>query len=162
MFCDAYQDQFHGDYSLWVNQRCKTLILDNLNATRHSLDFVDFAKDIFDNIIITVASDAFYAFFFDETRLADFQQLRIEQLTRQQQEQLIRRRLALSDTAHVPTDGLVDRAEDHVNSVIISDKVVPRFPFFVLSIWQTYEAYMPSNMSITSYGHCYYVLIVID
>ena len=159
MFCDAYQDQFHGDYSLWVNQRCKTLILDNLNATRHSLDFVDFAKDIFDNIIITVASDAFYAFFFDETRLADFQQLRIEQLTRQQQEQLIRRRLALSDTAHVPTDGLVDRAEDHVNSVIISDKVVPRFPFFVLSILQTYEAYMPSNMSITSYGHCYYVLI---
>ena len=159
MLRDAYQNQFHGDYALWVNQSCKTLILDNLNATRHSLDFVDFAKDIFDNIVITVASDAFYAFFIDETRLADFRQLRIEQLTRQQQEQLIRRRLALSETVPALSDGLVDRAEDHVNSVIISDKVVPRFPFYVLSILQTYEAYMPSNMSITSYGHCYYVLI---
>ena len=57
------------------------------------------------------------------------------------------------------SDGLVDRAEKHVNSVIISDKVVPRYPFYVLSILQTYEAYMPSNLSVTSYGHCYYVLI---
>lgn len=159
MLRDAYQNQFHGDYTLWVNQSCKTLILDNLNAARHSLDFIDFAKGIFDNIIITVASDAFYAFFIDETRLADFRQLRIEQLTRQQQEQLIRRRLALSETVPALSDGLVDRAEDHVNSVIISDKIVPRFPFYVLSILQTYEAYMPSNMSVTSYGHCYYVLI---
>ena len=159
MLRDAYQDQFHGDYSLWINQPCKTLILDNLNATPHSLNLVDFAKDRFDNIIVTVASDAFFAFFIDETRLADFRQLRIEQLTRQQQEQLIRRRLSLSETAQPPSDGLVDRAEDHVNSVIISDKIVPRFPFYVLAILQTYEAYMPSNMSITSYGHCYYVLI---
>ena len=156
---DAYQEQFHGDYSLWVGQGCKTLILDNLNATPQSLDLVEFAKDVFDNIIITVPSDTFYAFFFDETRLADFRQLRIEQLTRQQQEQLIRRRLALSETALSPIDGLVDRAEDHVNTVIITDKIPPRFPFYVLSILQTYEAYMPTNMSITSYGHCYYVLI---
>ena len=159
MLRDAYHDQFHGDYSLWINQRCKTLILDNLNATSQSLDLVDFAKDRFDNIFITVGSDAFYAFFLDETRLADFRQLGIEQLTRQQQEQLIRRRLSLSETGHPPSDGLVDRAERHVNAIIISDKVVPRFPFYVLSILQTYEAYMPSNMSITSYGHCYYVLI---
>ena len=159
MLRDAYQDQFHGDYSLWINQSCKTLILDNLSSTSQSLDLVDFAKDRFDNIFITVGSDAFYAFFLDETRLADFRQLGIEQLTRQQQEQLIRRRLSLSETGHLPSDGLVDRVERHVNAIIISDKVVPRFPFYVLSILQTYEAYMPSNMSITSYGHCYYVLI---
>ena len=58
------------------------------------------------------------------------------------------------------TDGYVDQVEDHVNSVIISDRIVPRYPFYVLSILQTYEVYMPGNMSITSYGHCYYVLIV--
>lgn len=159
MLRDAYQEQFNGDYSLWIKQPCKTLILDNLNATRHNLGLVEFAREIFDSIVITVASDAFYAFFIDETRLADFGQLKIEQLTRQQQEQLIRRRLALADSTNVPSDGLVDRAEDHVNSVIISDKVVPRYPFYVLSILQTYEGYMPTNMSITSYGHCYYVLI---
>ena len=159
MLSHAYQEQFHGDYSLWVKQHGKTLILDNFNTTRHSLNFIDFAKEKFDNIIVTVGSDTFYAYLIDESRLADFRQLKIEQLTRQQQEQLIRRRLTLSETIDARSDGLIDRAEDHVNSVIISDKIVPRFPFFVLSILQTYEAYMPSNMSVTSYGHCYYILI---
>ena len=156
---NAYEDQFHGDYSLWSSKVGKTLILDNFTTTRYCLDFIDFAKERFENIIITVASDTFYAYFVDEARIADFKQLKIEQLTRQQQEMLIRRRLTLRETANSPSDVLIDRAEDHVNSVIISDRIVPRFPFYVLSILQTYEAYMPSNMSITSYGHCYYVLI---
>ena len=156
---EAYRTQFHGDYGLWVKQPRKTLILDNLSANRPSLDLVELAKGVFDNIFITASTDTFYAYFIDETRLADFRQLRIEQLSRQQQEQLIRRRLTLSDTVHPLTDGFVDRVEDHVNSVIVSDKIVPRFPFYVLSILQTYEAYMPTNLAITSYGHCYYVLI---
>ena len=36
---------------------------------------------------------------------------------------------------------------------------MPRYPFFVLSILQTYEGYVPA-MEITAYGHCYYVLII--
>ena len=160
MFRDAYRSQFHGDYDLWVKQPSKTLILDNLNAARFSLDLINFAEDDFENIIVTVASDTFYAYFMDEARLAEFRQLRIEQLTSGQQESLIRKRLALVGSPVFPRDGLVDRAERHVNSVMISDKVLPRFPFYVLSILQTYEGYMPTNMAITSYGHCYYVLIV--
>ena len=160
MFRDAYLSQFHGDYDLWVKQSSKTLILDNLNSRRFSLDLIDFAKDKFDNIIVTVASDTFHAFFTNESRLAEFGQFRIEQLTRQQQEELIRKRLALSESVSLPKDGLVDRAEEHVNSVIVSDRILPRYPFYVLSILQTYEGYMPTNMSITTYGHCYYVLIV--
>ena len=160
MFREAYRSQFHGDYDLWIKQTSKTLILDNLNSVRFSLDLIDFAKDYFDDIIVTVASDAFYAYFIDEARLADFRPLRIEQLTRGQQEWLIRKRLALTESTVFPMDGLVDRAEGHVNSVMISDKVLPRYPFYVLAILQTYEGYMPTNMSITAYGHCYYVLIV--
>ena len=41
-----------------------------------------------------------------------------------------------------------------------SGKIVPRYPFFVLSILQTYEAFMPDNLTITSYGHCYNALII--
>ena len=37
---------------------------------------------------------------------------------------------------------------------------MPRYPFYVLSILQTYEGYMPSDLSVTSHGHCYYVLIL--
>ena len=57
------------------------------------------------------------------------------------------------------TDGRIDQIENHVNSIITSKRIVPRYPFFVLSILQTYETFLP-EMHVTSYGYCYHVLIV--
>ena len=157
---NLYTSQFSGDYRLWARQTDKTLIIDNMTSTRRSLDFVIFAKCIFDRIIVVQSSDVFYSFFMDESRLADFQELKIEPLTRSQQEELIRTRVAMIETERSVSDGFIDQIEAQVNSVIVSNKIVPRYPFYVLSILQTHEEYMPSQMSITSYGHCYYVLIV--
>lgn len=160
IFKDAYQQQFNGDYSLWKNKSNKILILDNLSQKSSHLDIVIDAKELFDKIIITVASDIFMSFFKDEGRLADFQELMIESLSHKQQEELIRKRLNLSDSNEPVTDGRVDQIENRINSIITSNKIVPRYPFFVLSILQTYEGFMPENLSITSYGHCYYALIL--
>ena len=157
---ETYGRQFDGDYDLWVQQDNKTLVLDNLYAGPRLLDFIVRAKETFTNIYVTLSTDAHLSFFKDETRLTDFRQMKIEPLSRGQQEELIRKRLALSDSNVPITDGYVDQIEDEVNSIIISEKILPRFPFYVLSILQSYEAYMPTNMSVTSYGHCYYVLIV--
>ena len=157
---DTYRRQFNGDYALWKQKNNKTLILDNLSSASHLIDFVVFAKDIFDRIVVTLSSDVSNSFFRDEKRLADFVEMKIEPLNHRQQEELIRKRLKLSDRNEAITDGYVDQVENRVNSTIISDKIVPRYPFFVLSILQTYEAFMPDNMRITSYGHCYYVLIL--
>ncbi len=159
IFKAAYRQQFNGDYYLWKNQENKILILDNLSA-KSNLDFVVYAKGFFDKIIITVASDVFISFFRDEKRLADFEEFKIEPLSHTQQEELIKKRLCLSDRSEPVTHGFVDQIENHINSIIISNKIVPRHPFFVLSILQTYEAYMPENLSMTSYGHCYHVLIL--
>ena len=157
---EAYYRQFSGDYSLWKQQKSKILILDNLSSASHSLEFIGFSRGLFDKIVVTLSSDIFYSFFRDETRLADFRELKIESMNHRQQEELIRKRLALSERSTPITDGLVDHMEDRVNSIIISNKIVPRYPFFVLSILQTYEAFMPTDLSITSYGHCYHALIV--
>ena len=157
---ETYHAQFHGDYSLWLQQDDTTLILDNVTSAPHTLDFIEEAMSTFDKVIATLSSDIYYSFFKDEPRLANFRQMKIEPLTRRQQEELIRRRLALSDRSEPMSDGFVDEVEDYVNSVIISDRMLPRYPFYVLSILQIYEAYMPSNMSVTSYGHCYHALIV--
>ena len=156
---EAYSRQFNGDYSLWKQQKDKTLILDNLSSKSNLINFVVFAKEYFDRIVITLSSDIFDSFFRDEVRLADFREIKIEPLTHRQQEELIRKRLALSERKPI-TDGFVDQVENRVNSIIISKKVVPRYPFFVLSILQVDEAYMPKSMSITSYGHCYNALII--
>ena len=160
IFSRAYYRQFSGDYSVWKQQENKTLILDDLSSRSNHIELIEIAKGLFEKIIIALSSDTFYSFFRDETRLADFQEVTIRPLTQSQQETLIRKRLSLSDRAEPITDGFVDQIERHVNSIIISNKIVPRYPFFVLSILQTYEGFMPDNLSITAYGHCYYVLIV--
>ena len=156
----TYQTQFHGEFSLWSQQRDKTLVVENMTESPRAIRFIEQAKEAFEKIIITTSSDTFYSYFRDESSLADFQVLRIETLTREQQEQLIRKRLELLEGQQPITDGRVDQEENAVNSVIISNKLIPRYPFYVLSILQTREAYMPTNMAITSYGHCYYILIV--
>lgn len=156
----AYSSQFHGDYSLWVQKKDKTLILDNLSSAPTLIDFIVFLKDFFDRIIVTLSSDVFNSFFKDEIRLADFIEMKIEPLTHRQQESLVRKRIELSGREEPVTDGFIDHVEDRVNSIITVQKIVPRYPFYVLSILQTYEGYMPNNFSITSHGHCYYVLIL--
>ena len=157
---EAYIKQFHGDYVLWEEQENKTLLLDNLTEVGFLVDFIVLAKDMFDRIIITLSSDVYVAFFRDEARLVEFYEMKIEPLTHVQQEGLIRRRLALVTPGQPITDGLVDRIENRLNSIIISNKIIPRYPFYVLTILQTYEAFMPDNLSFSSFGHCYHALIV--
>ena len=124
------------------------------------LTFIEHCSETFSHIHLFVSSDVFYSFMTDEIQLADFDQIRLEPLTHTQQEKLIRKRLATLDIKLPLTDGFIDQAEDRVNSIIISNRIVPRYPFFVLSILQTYDASMPHSLPITSYGHCYYVFIV--
>ena len=158
---NAYEEQFFGDYAQWSKQSNRTLILDNLSEEPSSLGIVSYACDHFDRVFVTVPSDTFYAYFKDERRLRDFQHFQIQPLTLSQQEQLIRKRLAILESDERPvTDGMIDQVENQVNSIVISNKIVPRYPFYILSILQTHESDMPVNMSITSYGHCYYVLII--
>lgn len=160
VFSDAYYRQFSGDYSLWEQQEGKILILDNLSSGSNQIELIELATSIFEKIIVTLPSDTYYSFFRDDPRLVDFLEMKIQPLNQIQQEELIKKRLSLSDRQEPIADGFVDQIESHVNSIIISNKIVPRYPFFVLSILQTYEGFMPDDMSITSYGHCYQVLII--
>ena len=156
----TYQTQFYGEFSLWNQQTDKTLVLENLTESPRMMRFIEQAKENFTKIIATTTSDTFYSYFRDENRLADFRVLKIEPLTREKQEQLIRKRLDMLEDQQPLTDGRVDQEENAVNSVIISNKLIPRYPFYVLSILQTREAFMPNNLTVTSYGHCYHALIV--
>ena len=156
-FQRAYNDQYQGDYDSWRQQDGKIMILDTSTGTRHVNEVITLAKNIFEQIVVTLTFDEYYTYFKD--RMADFLHLRIEPLTFTQQEKLIRKRLALSNGGRNVPDGRVDEVERRVNSIIVSNRIFPRFPFYVLSILQTYEAYMPTDLSITSYGHCYLALI---
>ena len=156
---DNYQQQFSGDYSTWRQQTDKTLVIDNLSSYARETDFILHCKERFEIVIISCQTDLFNAFFSDDERFKGFLTAGIQPLSHSQQESLIRQRLAIAKAGTPVTDGHVDQVERQVNSVIVSKKILPRYPFFVLSIVQTHEAFMP-EVSITSYGHCYYVLII--
>ena len=155
---EIYGQEFNGDYTLWREQSDKTIVLDNLTSAPNAIKFLTFAAKMFDRVIVTLASDIYSSFFRDDVRMAGFKIMTMEPMTHGQQESLIRKRLSLMGHSSVK-DGFVDQVEDRVNGII--DKgVVPRYPFYVLSVIQTYEGFMPSDLSITSYGHCYYVWIL--
>ena len=157
-FRDAYVRQFHGDYSLWDKQDDKTIVLDNLSD--RTIDHVTLAVDYFDRVIVTLSTDTFDAYYKDDSRLAEFQQIEIMPLTHSKQEQLIRKRMDLSGQDKPVLDGQIDQIENRVNEIIINNRILPRYPFYVLSILQTYEGFMPNDLSFTSFGHCYYIMIL--
>lgn len=160
MFSDAYERQCYGDYSLWKEQKDKVIILDNLSRSAESLQHVSLAVQLFEQVVVTLSSHTFYAYFRDDDRLATFRVVEILPLTHNKQEHLIRQWLSVSAGADQVPDGKVDKIENQVNAIVISNKIVPRYPFYVLSILQTYEAFMPGNLAITSHGHCYHALII--
>ena len=153
-----YEEQFNGDYSLWLKQGEKTLVIDHMSEAPSLLPFITKYSEIFTTIYVFVSTAVFQSVLSDEYRLADFRQVRLGELTYRQQEQLIKSRL--SNLSIPDSDGIVDEAERRVQSIITERKIVPRYPFFVLAVLQTYDRLMPHSLLITSYGHCYYVFII--
>ena len=157
---DTYVAEFTGDYDLWSKQKHKTLIIDDVSYNSRLPDMIEQAEKIFDRILVMCQTHLHNAYFIDDTRFANFRRATIMQLSRVQQEQLIRNRLHPSVRLGPITDGLVDRIENRVDSITISRRLLPRYPFYVLSIMQALETYMPTNFAVTSYAHCYQALIL--
>ena len=158
IFAQTYEGEFNGDYSLWARQRGKVIILDNLSS--NTKEHVELALKHYDRVIVAVQTDIYDAFYRDDDVFASFEVVRIGQLTHVAQEKLIRKRILLTRQPDSVSHGQIDNIENRVNEIIISNRILPRYPFYVLSILQTYEGFMPNDLSISSYGHCYYVLIL--
>jgi len=161
VFRKKYEEQFKGDFELWMQKSNRTVIIDDLSA--RDIELVERASELFDNVFVSTSVDNYIAYFADDPRLSDFASLKLHILKHAQQEKLIRRWKRLDSrirtSPSLPSDTTIDHIEDEVNSIVIK-RIVPRYPFFVLSILQTYQDFMPQGLRITAYGHCYHALIV--
>jgi len=135
----------------------KTILFDNLSKNARDIKHIFYAKASYDKVVVAVTADIHRAFYLD--RMPSFKTFEICNLTHSRQEQLIRKWRSLSTEAGVD-DSMIDQIEDNVNFVILNNRIVPRYPFYVLSILQAYEGFLPTNFSMSAYGHCYYVLIM--
>ena len=140
-FQENYTQQFHGDYALWNKEKNKTVILDNLTGA--SIAHLESAMEHFDRIIVTLSTDMFHAYYRDDDRLAKFKEFSILPLSHRKQENLIRKRLQLSGSEKPVLHSHIDAIENRINEVIINNRVLPRYPFYILSILQAREGFMP-------------------
>lgn len=153
-----FKEQFRGGYYFWKKKERKTMIIDDF-ANDSRPEFIDFAKENFARVLVTMNEDEYLSYFRDDKAFASFEVFSIKPISHVKQEELIRKWKHLGVPSQTVTDGIVDQIEDRLNSIIIHNKIVPRYPFYILSILQTYEAFMPRGLQITSYGHCYQALI---
>ncbi len=158
IFEREYSHKFNGDYSLWKKQKSKTIILDNMSSNGKDMRIVLSALEHFDQVIVLLDSDTYQSYYRKEKRFAKFSTMEIRQLTHVKQEELIRKRVDKSDNESI--DAMVDQIEKKVNMVIMEQRIVPRYPFFILTVMQTIEGLMPSTTKISSYATCYYVAIL--
>lgn len=161
-FGEVYAKQLKGDFERWRRESDLTVIFDNLTSSK--IPYVEYAlsQENIKRILVATSDDDYNTFFVDDERLADFTRMTLLPLKHSMQEELIRNWKRLDPQVQSGekslTDSGIDQLERHVNSITMKN-IVPRYPFFVLSILQTHEAFMPQNLEITAYGHCYYALI---
>ena len=160
LYEDIYSKSFRGDYELWCDNSSKTVILDNMTEHANCLDHIEYCQNKFDRIILTVSTDIHQAYFRTESCLAEFTQIDIRNLSRVTLEKMVRKWLMLSQESEAVSDELVDRTEQDILSILMSNSIFPRYPYYILTILQTREAFVPQNLQFTAYGHCHYVIIL--
>lgn len=157
---ENFKNQQTGDFESWLSLPKKTIVFDNLTKESNSIDLIEFASKLFTNVLIFTSTDVYNSYYIDDDRFVEYKEVNIKQFCHSKQEKLIKNWLSAKSSGDDVDHNLIDSIETNINAIIIDNKVLPRFPFFILSILQTYESFMPENLKITAYGHCYHALIL--
>lgn len=155
-----FEEQQLGDFNCWFSKVGKAIIIDNADRDKKTSDFIRYAEENFESVHIYINSDLHQSYFSDDEHYARYREVKIKPLCHVKQESLIKKWLEHKGNGDEENYELIDSIERNINSIIINNNILPRFPFFILSILQTFEHFMPENLKITAYGHCYQALIV--
>ena len=157
----AFEHQINGDWRQWIEKDNTILIVDNAGVG-WSPRFASYVEETFSSVLYTMTNDEYLAEVRNHSSLTTYRCLRLGTLTHSQQEELIQRWLGnRQDKRDIQgRHQRIDELEDHINAIIDKNRVVPRYPFFVLSILQTRELFMPQDLQITAYAHCYRALVI--
>ena len=135
------------------------------NLNTHQPDepnFITYVKSFFDRVILFTEDEEYLLYFKDATTTADFDLLSIRSLSLSKQEKLIRLWVTIGEDLTKQNehyDKIIDDLEEKVDNIILKSQIVPRYPFYILSIIQAFETFMPNDYRITAYGHCYQAII---
>lgn len=157
---NCFRNQQLGDFEEWFSKKGKTILIDNPGHDNKTLDMIKYVEEHFDNVHVYINNDLHQSYFSDDECYAKYREVKIKPLCHVKQEKLIKKWLELKGNGDEGNYELIDSIERNINSIVINNNILPRFPFFILSILQTFEHFMPENLKITAYGHCYHALIL--
>ena len=155
-----FEEQQLGDFDIWFGKEGKIILIDNADKNKKTADFIKYAEENFEKIHIYINSDLHQSYYSDDEHYAKYREVNVRPLCHVKQEELIKKWLEIKGNGDEENYELIDSIERNINSIVINNNILPRFPFFILSILQTFEHFMPENLKITAYGHCYQALIV--
>jgi hypothetical protein len=159
---DAFYKQYNGEYDDFLKLRNKLILVDDYTH-KIQLRFLDYLRGNFDRIILFIEDEEYLLYHRDDESLADFAVYRIKTFNHVRQFELVKKWKELDDECKSSAYKLekeTDILESKIDNVILKNHIVPRYPFYILSIIQAFESFMPQNYEITAYGHCYQALIV--
>jgi hypothetical protein len=161
MLEQTFANQYHGSIDDYKKNNNKVILIDNYQH-KISNNTIKWAKQSFDYIILFTDNEEYMLYYKDDKDLADFNVFTICNFNSSLQYELIKKwKILCSEGVYAPEylEMSIDDLELKVNSIIKGNSIVPRYPFYILSVLQTFEGFLPSDYQITAYGHCYTALI---
>ena len=148
-------------FDTFMTKDNKILLIDNYS---HSIsdNIITWGKENFDYIYIAIDTNELLLFFKDSKLFADFNNCSIRNMGHSSRYELIKnwKKIGKSNyTTEEQFQNEIDILEQHIDSIILNKNILPNTPFYILTIIQSFETFMPQDFQITSYGHCYYAII---
>lgn len=157
-----FHEQYDGTYESYcaLDLSAKMIIIDNIDADllnkglRDSI--VKAASAAAQHVFCFVQDDNYVSSLHKDKTFVDFNSYRIGGYGRQMRRKCAVKWLALKNKE---TDYEEDHEVRHMEN-IYRYQMMPPYPYYVYSILQAREAFMPSNLQMTQSGHCHYAIIV--
>lgn len=157
-----FEYQYNGDFEAFKNSKNNILIVDNFHEGI-SWRFINFAKSNFMKIIFLLSEDEYLSDFQKNEDLIWFNVYSIKFFNKQKQQDLICNWLKKeSYDVEELFDKTFDEIEEKINDITTINHIVPRTPFYILSIIQSFDNFSTNNVNISSYWHCYETLFRIQ
>lgn len=156
----SFEEQYNSDYDSFIsNDNKKILIIDNYHH-KISNSFLEYSKQFFSKVILLVLDEEYMLYFRDNKNFADIDVYSIKFFNYTKQHNLISNWFKTDywDEEEIYNKDF-DIIENKIDDIITKNHIVPKTPFYILSIIQTFENLSPTNLQITSYWHCYNALI---
>lgn len=158
VFRREFGRQMKGSFDEWLLKNNKAVLIDDYHH-KISRTIISYLTENFSKVILAVEEAEYMIHFREDPTFAGFTVANLRPLGLSKQEALIRKWMSFGRSDPELDDLEIDKTEEKVNGIISHNQIVPRFPFYILTILQSFEMFMPKDYGITAHGHCYQALL---